>query len=254
LALLFSLFSVRTTVGYFAGLLANWFAMAEVFLALGLLARFLRDGRKRDLAFIIALNVLVFATHVEAWMMLSLLTLLIGLRRKELLVSMAVTLLVLVSVFVGNPAFVSLQARDLSVVASSFSLKNPSSLLSNLQTIDQFFVIGLFTDPVLLILSILGLACAGLGFKSCTSAFPLCAWTALAGFSVLFLGPSFAWRALYQVPYEILAALGVSVIWRECEARASARGLNSHLPTVVVLAIGLATIVNGIRGILVLVP
>jgi hypothetical protein len=252
LSVLFSLFSIRATVGYFAGLLANWLALAEVFVALGLLIRFLRERNKQDLIAALAVNVLAFATHQETWVVLSLLMLLAGLRCRQALLGSGVVVLALASLALGNAGFVSWKAVQLSGVFASFSLRNPLNFLDNLAVLNEYFAVGLFRDPILLILSILGLI--GISFRPVSRAprFVLLAWTALAGLFVLFVGPPFAWRAVYEIPYEILAALGASVIWRACENPALGHPLSDYVPTTVLVVLCLATIANGIRAILTL--
>jgi hypothetical protein len=252
-SVLFTLFSIRTTVGYFAGLLANWLAIAEVFIALGLLIRFLREGKRINLACILVLNGLVFSTHVQTWVMLSVLMLLFGMWRRSLLIWSALLVLALIATTISSPAFVSLLTAQMLDVAHSSSLENPLSLLGNLATVGRFFAAGLFNDPVLLVLSIIGLLCASFGLKSRAASYPVLAWTALAAFPVIFLDATFAWRVLYQIPYETFAALGVSAIWQVCEDPSKTGKLSSYLPTTVLLAICLAAVFDGIRGILLLV-
>jgi hypothetical protein len=136
-------------------------------------------------------------------------------------------------------------------VLGSFSLHNPVAFFSNLTILSQSFAVGLFRDPILLILSILGLLSTGLAREKRALRISVLAWTAFAGFFVLFFDPTWAWRALYQIPYEILAALGVLVIWRACVGPYSLMGKpNKYLATVILLVICLAVIFNGIRGIL----
>jgi len=252
LAVLFSLFSIRATAGYFAGVLGNWFALAETFVALGLLVRFLQDHRIENLLLALTVNVAAFATHVETWMMLSSLMLLIGVRRREAVLGTGVIIFMLALASVGNAGFLSRQSEQMSQVVATFSLQNPAAFLTNLQTLSQFFMIGLFADPVLLILSILGMIYGSLVFRSGDAKHIVLAWSGLAGLFVLFFAPPFAWRAMYQVPYEILAAIGASVIWRACQTSGSTRQLYTSLAATVLLAICLATIANGIRAILVI--
>lgn len=249
---LFSLFSIRTTVGYFAGLLANWLGLAVVFVALGLLHRFLQGGKRRYIVFALALNVLAFATHLQTWIMLSMLILLLGLRRRELLIGAGLVLLGLAFVATENASLLSFGLSCVPQEAlDSFSLHNPVAFFSNLTILSQSFAVGLFRDPILLILSILGLLSTGLAPEKRALRTSVLAWTAFAGFFVLFFDPTWAWRALYQIPYEILAALGVLVIWRACVGPHSLLGKpNKYLATVVLLVVCLAVIFNGIRGIL----
>jgi hypothetical protein len=249
---LFSLFSIRTTVGYFAGLLANWLGLAVVLVALGLLHRFLQGGKRRYIVFVLALNVLAFATHLQTWIMLSMLILLLGLRRRELLIGAGLVLLGLAFVATENASLLSFGLSCIpQEVLDSFSLHNPVAFFSNLTILSQSFAVGLFRDPILLILSILGLLSTGLAPEKRALRISILAWTAFAGFFVLFFDPTWAWRALYQIPYEILAALGVLVILRACVGPHSLLGKpNKYLATVVLLVVCLAVIFNGIRGIL----
>jgi len=251
-SVLLGLFSIRTTVGYFAGLLANWLGLGMVFVALVFLHTFLKDGKRRYLVFALALNVLVFATHLQTWILLSILMLLLGLRRKELLIGAGVVFLALALLAGENTSLVSF---GLSLfpqeVLDSFSLHNPAALLGNLAILSQSFAVGLFRDPVLLILSITGLLSVGPSREKDWLRISILAWASLAGFFVLFFDPTWAWRALYQIPYEILAALGMLGIWRTCMKPRPLLGLpNRDLATVIVLVICLAAIFNGIRGIL----
>jgi hypothetical protein len=253
LSVLFSLFSIRTTVGYFAGILANWLALTWVFAALALLVRLTRKRQKRDLVFVMVLNMLTFFTHVETWMMLSLLMLLIGLWYKDVLTGTCLIVFTLGLMASGNVAFVSRQVVHMSAVIGSFSLQNPGLLLSNLGTLGRYFMIGLFTDPLLLLLSILGLAGACLGVVPRIARFSVVAWTGLCGLFVLFIAPEFAWRGLYQIPYEPLAAIGASMLWQATDAIDWARlGSGSYLSITVLLTVCLATIDNGIRAFLIL--
>jgi hypothetical protein len=251
LAVLFSLFSIRATAGYFAGVLANWFAMAEMFVALGLLLKFLQDRRIGNLLLALAVNAAAFVTHVETWIILSLLMLLIGLRRREAVLGTGVVVLTLALLSIGNVEFLTSQFDQMSQVVGTFSLQNPTTFLTNLEVLSQFFMIGLFKDPVLLILSILGLIYASAVFVSSDAKHLILAWSVLAGLFVLFFSPEFAWRMLYQVPYEVLAALGAYVIWRACQTLGSKSQMWASLAATVLLAICLATIANGIRAVLV---
>jgi len=248
LSLLFSLFSIRATVGYSAGILANWLALGESLVAFGLLVRFLRFNRSRDLLMAIVVNVAVFATHVGTWMMLSLVTLLLlGLRQKRALLGIGVIVTVLALVSTGLP-----EPQVLSQAISTLAFRNSGAFLSHLGTLSQFFIFGLFTDPVILILSILGMIYASFVLLSHDWKYMILAWSALAGALVLFLSPESAWRALYQVPYEILAAFGAYLVWLACMGSGPPTKLRSSLAAILLLAICLATIANGVRAVLVL--
>jgi hypothetical protein len=247
LSLLFSLFSIRATVGYSAGILANWLALGEGLVVFGLLARFLRLNRRRDLAMALVVNVALFATHFATWVMLSVVTLLLlGLRRKRALFGLGGIFTVLVLVSTAIPEV------QLSQVVSTFAFRSPEVFLGHLQTLSQLFIFGLFTDPAILILSILGITYASFVLLSHDWKYMILTWSALTGALVLFLSPEFAWRALYQVPYEILAALGAYFVWLVCVGSGPRTTLRNSLAATILLAICLATIANGVRAVLVL--
>ncbi len=219
------LFSIATTVGIFAGTFANWLALGWTALFFSLLVLMWQQPSNSHVLMVIFGSVVTLVIHAWTWavvltalgvfVVLSLPRTLITkrslpksqfLKSSIIVVAANLALLLLVISLFSTGEFIRLASEGLA----SISLNNLSSFLTIFSFTFEYYVGGFFANPILILLSIVGLASAR-GFNSNLSRllFSLLLVTSIP----LLVETSFwQWRLLYMVPYQILAVFGAATV------------------------------------------
>ncbi len=221
---LFSSFSFQFTVGVFGYFIANWVAIIESLL---LLVFLLKGSEKQSWKFMAASAVIgmsVLLTHPYTWDVLMAILLLYfawtlirktSKRKREILL---LTLL-LTSNFLFYTAYAlapfgkslsSAEGGNLFEVASGISVSNFLNLQNNLATIVQSYVGGLFGNPLLVLLAVVGVF-SMFDFAERFNKIMIL-WIAVPSLALLAVSPDpYYYRFLYLIPIQIQAAAGL--VW-----------------------------------------
>jgi len=220
---LFSSFSFQVTVGLFAYFMANWVAIIESLL---LTVFLLKSSEKQSWKFMAAsavIGMLVLLTHPYTWdVLMAVLILYFGWalikkrpRRREILL---LTLL-LASNFAFYTAYAlapfgkglsSAEGGSLSDLTSGIGFSNLLNLQNNLAQIVQSYVGGLFGNPLLILLAIVGVF-SMFGFAERFNKLMIL-WVVVPSLALLAVSPDpYYYRFLYLIPIQVQAAAGL--VW-----------------------------------------
>lgn len=219
---LLSSFSFQLTVGVFAYFLANWMAIIESLL---LLAFLLKSSEKQSMKFMAlsaVMGMAVLLTHPYTWDVLMAILILYfawtlirkGSRRKREILLLA---LLLGSNFIFYTAYAlapfgkslsSAEGGNFSSVTSGISFSNLLNLQNNLAMIIQSYVGGLFGNPLLILLAVVGVF-SMFDFSERFNKIMM-AWVMVPSLALLIVSPDpYYYRFLYLIPIQIQAAAGL---------------------------------------------
>ncbi len=225
LSAIFTIFSFNTTIAMHAGILANWLAMGLAFVLFGLVLKLQKKRTLKHFLGVALVSAAIFLVHYWAWTFFSLVLVCYGLltwfERKgyNLKVKVAVFLLAsltLASVLLSVPSSYFFSSygsvSDLGPMDVAFLFWTRLPLFIN----EWFF--GALANPVMMTLATIGIV---LCFSQRTSFRRLLISWAVVG-SLLYILASpigknmnqwIMWRALYMIPFQIPAALGLCFLF-----------------------------------------
>lgn len=221
-ASILSTFSFQTTIGLFAYFAANWLAIIESLLMLVFL---LKSFEKQSWKYAAASALIAFAvllTHPYTWeVLMAILVFCLAWtlfrRRPDRKPQIVPLFFILASNLVFYVAYtlapfgqgVSNGAGTVSSVLSSISISNLLNLQTNLASMVQSFVGGLFGNPLLILLAILGV----LSMFNLAKTFNriMLLWIVVPSLAILAVSPDpYYYRFIYLIPIQIQAAAGLN--------------------------------------------
>jgi hypothetical protein len=215
---------LHTTIGLFAAIYANWFAMSFVMLFLYFLSKTLEVASTYSRILAIAAGYATALTHVWTWVILVAalgvaFALTISKPRAKpiqhrisgealttgvLFLAISLPIIALSLTLPSLNAAVRSGAND---VVGSMSLTRLSQVLFLVGSTLTRYVGDILAYPVPLVLTPLG--ALYLAKTNAKSARMLVSWLIVTSIITLLLDPWFQWRVLYIIPFEIFAASGV---------------------------------------------
>ncbi len=229
---LFTVFSFQTTVSLFVYSLSNWIALIEMFLIFGL---FLQSSQRHFLKSTLLtalLGIVLLLTHPYTWevaiAILSTYLVYALLRRrtedkqkiKQLTVFLSANIIFFASYTLlpfgknlGNAG-----GAVLNYTLPAFGLPNLLSMQAGLANMVEVWVGGLFANPLLMLLAVVGVF-AFMDYSKRYNRFML-VWVAVPAVALLAFSPeSFLYyRIVYLVPMQIFAASGLCLALDKLEA------------------------------------
>jgi len=223
LSSLFSSLSFQTTVGVFASYLANWLAIIESFL---LLVFLLKSFEKRSWKYVSVsalIGMTLLLTHPYTWdVLISILAFCqvwAFFRRKS---NKKVEIIFLTFLLASNLVFYAAYAvapfgkgvssatgATLHDVTGSISISNFLNLQNNLASMVQAWVGGLFGNPLLLVLAVVGVF-SMFDFRKNFNRIMLL-WVIIPSLALLVVPPDpYYYRFIYLVPIQVQAAAGLT--------------------------------------------
>ena len=232
---LLSAFSFNATVGMWAGFFANWLAIAEAYIFLTLLLRFLRTMSRRGFVLLTLMSIAMFLTH--PWTGMVVLTVasvfVLSVWRDSRQIILAKALFVLLSmttvIYVTKIVFVEglSTAQYTSATVSGSGVSQLFSFWPNIVYSLFVYFDGLFGNAMLLGLSIV--AVISLRFLDRFERL-LALWVAIGSIPFAFLESGLQVRILYDLPLPVLASMGLLLLIRP----AGNRTLHSSLALLLV--------------------
>ena len=232
---LLSAFSFNATVGMWAGFFANWLAIAEAYIFLTLLLRFLRTMSRRGFVLLTLMSIAMFLTH--PWTGMVVLTVasvfVLSVWRDSRQIILAKALFVLLSIttviYVTKIVFVEglSTAQYTSATVSGSGVSQLFSFWPNIVYSLFVYFNGLFGNAILLGLSIV--AVISLRFLDRFERL-LALWVAIGSIPFAFLESGLQVRILYDLPLPVLASMGLLLLIRP----AGNRTLHSSLALLLV--------------------
>jgi len=232
---LLSAFSFNATVGMWAGFFANWLAIAEAYIFLTLLLRFLRTMSRRGFVLLTLMSIAMFLTH--PWTGMVVLTVasvfVLSVWRDSRQIILAKALFVLLSmttvIYVTKIVFVEglSTAQYTSATVSGSGVSQLFSFWPNIVYSLFVYFDGLFGNAMLLGLSIV--AVISLRFLDRFERL-LALWVAIGSIPFAFLESGLQVRILYDLPFPVLASMGLLLLIRP----AGNRTLHSSLALLLV--------------------
>ncbi|NWG09039.1 MAG: hypothetical protein HXX80_01785 [Nitrososphaerales archaeon] len=254
-------FSFQTTVSIFAYSLANWFAMIEIFLLLAFLFKSLEERSWIYSLLPASFGMALLLTHPYTWYLLMIILasylIWILLRKPEessdifpleviiisnLLFYMVYTLMPFGGGVGGSGVWVS------DVALSNISISNLLNLMNGLTYMVQRWVGGLFGNPPLMILAIIGIV-SMLDFAKRFNRIMLL-WVMIPSLALFFVSPeseALYYRLVYLIPFQILAAMGLKWILdkvKDMEIKFKIDRTYSHIIIVLMIVLTMLLLFN----------
>lgn len=219
---LFSAFSFQTTVSIFAYSLANWFAMVEAFLLFAFLLKGSQKHSWRYISISALIGMALLLTHPYTWSVLIVILvsylawILVGRSEEKAEIAPMVMLLganLLFYVFYSLAPFGKGLGNGGGAVLHMVGVSNPFQLQSGLAIMVSLRVGGLFGNPLMIILAVVGMF-SMINFSRSLTKFHriVLLWVIIPSLA-LFAIPSgqelLYYRLVYLVPFQILAAVGL---------------------------------------------
>lgn len=221
IAAVFSIFSFSTMIGMHAGIAANWFAFALGFVMLGLV---LKLQERISLGLIIGVILtLLSILLIHYWsgvfflLVLGCYVFLMFLERGRhnskfvvaMILSASAIVILLFSSGIASQLFISAGSAENAGLSDVFAL-----FWTKLSVLIDTWFFGSLANPLFILLSIIGIViCFNEGTKFGRL---LISWTIVGSLLTIFLSPVgrnvdqwLLWRALYLIPFQIPAALGL---------------------------------------------
>ncbi len=216
---LFSVFSFYATVGMWAGFFANWLAVVEAYVFLTLLLRFLRSNSGSTFVLLTLMSLAMLLTHpwtgvvVLAVASVFVLSVWRDSRKIVLLKALVVLLSVSMVVYVTKSIFVEglATAQYTSETISGSGVSQLFSFWPNIIYSLFVFFNGLFANAILLGLSIV--AVIRLRFQDRFERL-LALWVAIGSIPFPLLESGLQVRILYDLPFPVLASMGLLFLIR----------------------------------------
>ncbi len=232
--------SPQTLVGGFAGIFENWLAVVLVYLFLAFLTRAMRSPTLMSNIGGAATILLVTFVHVWTWVILIIiLAALVTLRAarahhltfKTLFSSLHPA--IIVSVIVAEAAILASPASRTAITFGLTSVAggmqaSPANFLEGLSVTLTNYVLGFYSNWILLLLALVGLAYTARIPEEASAL--LQAWTLVLLGICAFMSPNGQWRLLYILPYPVLAALGITAFTKFL-TQGNSEGLGTYLAT-----------------------
>src|SRR2546426_4678320 len=212
--------SFQTLIGTYAGLYANWIALIIGYLSFVFLIKFLKVSSKRNLAIYSGLMLLLVFSHVYTWTIFALFSgIFLGMvyklnsYRKK---SIAILLIVILSSVAVDVARSTLTGTSGGIesdagLASKAGISQFSSLWSNLTDTTRGYAGALFGNFIIFSLGIYWLLRSN--SRELSSIFILI-FFAMAILPLLFGNDVIQSRMLYDIPFQIPAAIGLTYLKR----------------------------------------
>lgn len=219
---LFTVFSFQTTVSIFVYSLSNWIALIEMFLIFGL---FLKSGTLKSTLLLGLMGIVLLLTHPYTWeVVLAIFSayLIYALLRKrsedkvkikQLIVFLSANTLFFISYALlpfgkglGNAA-----GAVMNYTLPTFGFSNLLNVQNGLENMVKVWVGGLFANPLLIVLAILGIF-AMVDYAKRYNRLML-VWVAVPFLALFAFSPDsfFYYRIVYLVPIQIFAAAGLNL-------------------------------------------
>ncbi len=258
IAAVFAASWLHTSIGLFAAIYANWFAISFVMLFLFFLSKTLEEGSKYSLIPAIVMGYATALTHAWTWAILvaavavafaltisrprvkSAVRRISGEARINGIIFLAVSLPIIVLSLIIPSLNAAIQSGTNDVVGSMSLTRFNQTLFLIGFTLTRY-VGDILAYPVPLVLSPLGtLYLAKTNPKTARMLVP---WLIVTSITTLLLDPWFQWRVLYTIPFEIFAAAGViaALVIVDWLAKKTAVGVNyaGFVPLVKCLVVAL---------------
>ena len=212
--------SFQTLIGIYAGLYANWIALIIGYLSFVFLIKFLKASSRRNLAIYSGLVMLLVFSHVYTWTIFALFSgIFLGMvyklnsYRKK---SIAILLIVILSSVAVDVARSTLTGTSGGIesdagLASKAGISQVSSLWSNLTDTTRGYAGALFGNFIIFSLGIYWLLRSN--SRELSSIFILI-FFAMAILPLLFGNDVIQSRMLYDIPFQIPAAIGLTYLKR----------------------------------------
>lgn len=208
--------SFQPLIGIYSGLYANWFALIFGYLSIIFLLRYIRKKNNINGVFFAILLFLIMFSHVYTWTLLILfisIFLIVSFRLKLFQQKRIALVFLIITVSIAFDAGKSLMTdtplglvRDVSIMYKDEISGSQSSIWSNLSQTFLVYGGGLFGNFLILSLCIYWL------FRSNLREMPnlfIAIFLSLAILPILFGGELIQSRVLYNIPFQIPAAIGL---------------------------------------------
>jgi len=233
--------AVQTSVGFFAGIYANWLALGLAgFYFYALLA--LAHGRRGGGAGAVSLSLLILLLHPWTWTMLAASTALlafllwlqsgwerarpIALALALLLAIPASALAILLPISPSTLYGARVGLGSGMEILPALRIGGVTEVMKALRTTLESYVQGFMADP--LQLSLAGLGAISLARMRSAFSLAIASWATIPGMAALFVTPSYQWRLLYAMPLGLLSGMGLALlIHLLCRFSPPARGRNA---------------------------
>lgn len=227
----FTVFSFQTTVSLFVYSLSNWIAIIEMFLIFGLLLISSERHLLKSTVLLSLLGIILLLTHPYTWeVAIAILSTYLAyafLRRrtedkqkiKQLTVFLSANIVFFFSYALlpfgaglGNAG-----SAVLKYTPPTFGLSNFLSLQNGLENMIEVWVGGLFANPLLIVLAIIGVF-ALMDYSKRYNRLML-VWIAVPFVALLAFSPEsfFYYRIVYLIPIQIFAASGLCLVLDKLE-------------------------------------
>ena len=233
LSAVFTIFSFNTTIAMHAGVLANWLALGLTFVFFGLVLK-LQEKRTSKYFFAATLgSAVILLIHYWTWMLSLLVLFCYGLltwfERKGYNLKVKVVMFLLASLTLASLFLNPLSAYFFPSYGSTSDLGSMNVAVlfwTKLSLFIRYWFFGALANPVMMTLATIGIV---LCFSQRTSFRRLLiSWTVVGSLLSILTSPIgknwnqwIMWRALYMIPFQIPAALGLCFLlgWLGLKAR-----------------------------------
>jgi len=212
--------SFHTLIGIYSGIYANWFALIIGYLSFVFLIRFLKAPKKRNLLVYSILLILLVFTHVYTWTILALFTsifLVVMYRlnwyQKKIIITLLIVLLASVAIDVTRSILTGISGgiQDDVSLARIAGTGQSAFLWTNVTDTAQNYAGGIFGNFIILTLGVYWLVRSN--SRELSSIFILI-FLAIAVLPLLFGDGVIQSRVLYDIPFQIPAAIGLTYLIR----------------------------------------
>jgi hypothetical protein len=208
--------SFHVLVGIYGGLYANWFSLVFGYGVFTFLIKSIHNPTRKNLVLFSLLFVCLIFSHAPSWaiiliIVISFLLILLILRPYSRKIMIALFVLTLPSIIIDISRNMFLNAsgfvQDFTYAQSQgIGLHNLSALWSNLVETSHTFMGGLLGNPVILVLVIYWVLCSKL--RDTTTILFMIFFTASL-FPIFLGGSDIQSRAIYEIPFQIPAAIAL---------------------------------------------
>src|SRR3989442_278416 len=213
---LMTAFSFQFTVGMWAGYYANWLALAESYLLLGMLLRFASSGSKTGFAGIVLFSLALLFTHPWTWDLMILLSIIFMIersirshdfRRMRLIILIGIINVAADAIKSFVLGGYSGGRAGLDIATSSLGFSQLPAFSPNIVALFDQYYDGLMADALVLIFALLVIWRSSFGSNGFLRL--LVWWVALASLPFPFLGSVLQTRIVYLLPIPVLASAAI---------------------------------------------
>jgi hypothetical protein len=254
-AMFLTVSSFQVTVGMFAFYLANWMALIELFLFMGLYLGSLRKKSWPRIGAMVLLSILMLFTHSWTWGMamgaiILYLILMVAFKRKRLMKENRVEVQILILLIVTNGLVGIARNYALGLSAGSFETVRAAQSTVSVGALGSFWdslvftfmqgMDGFFVNSIALFLAVVGGFIIALGDRPVNRF--LTSWLIVSSIAfVLSSGWTMKSRILFDTPFQVFEALGLIGVSRAV-GRVSEPTVNPSLKLMIILFVMLATL------------